>query len=180
MLHHPGLWCWCCWLLYGFDVVAPATRRTSTVHRSPIAIQIEQMLRTSEATEQVGMRFRKYDHSCHSYRTLNISVIKEYYSDFVEQFEMSASHGFGWIPHKQLEVYAFVCPLGPTQHSSSAASGVPEVISNVNAKARSAIVQPKSTPTSYISGGRCMLLVCDSYQAHVICILRRKTKPIML
>ena len=129
MLHHPGLWCWCCWLLYGFDVVAPATRRTSTVHRSPIAIQIEQMLRTSEATEQVGMRFRKYDHSCHSYRTLNISVIKEYYSDFVEQFEMSASHGFGWIPHKQLEVYAFVCPLGPTQHSSSAASGVPEVIS---------------------------------------------------
>ena len=79
------------------------------------------------------MQSRQKDHSCRSYHTLNIEVIMEYFSDFVEHFERSASHGFGWIPYKLLEVYAFVCPLDPPQHRSraapSAASDVPGVIS---------------------------------------------------
>ena len=79
------------------------------------------------------MQFRKLDHSCHSYHTLSVGVIKDYYRDFVEHFERSASRGFGWIPNKPLDVCALVSPLDPPQQrsraASSAASDVSEAIS---------------------------------------------------
>ena len=95
------------------------------------------------------MQFRQKDYSCRSYHTLNIEVITEYYSDFVEHFERSASRGFGWIPNKLLDVCAFVCPLDPPQHRSRAASSAASDVSEVISKRQCRGLLRHGTPKEY-------------------------------
>ena len=106
--------------MYGFAVVAPTTRRKSTVLVGDRHIKKkceEQAWRLSKTEYNSGSRKITISYQVRQ----NTSVI-QYYGDLVEHFKRSVNGGFGKMANKLLQVCALVCPLDPPQHRSSAVS----------------------------------------------------------